>query len=115
MLSDPAVYTTFEKSIHLKASHLMRNLDDDKVALVAQLARVMVLNNGDLLYSSDTKVEFVHVIVDGTMEMTNSQDECGAVSKSAVPASIKLHHGACFGAEVNRFCGCMLNPSCYTC
>ena len=70
MLSDPAVYTTFEKSIHLKASHPMRNLDDDKVALVAQLARVMVLNNGDLLYSSDTKVEFVHVIVDGTMEMT---------------------------------------------
>uniref|UniRef100_M4BWQ4 Cyclic nucleotide-binding domain-containing protein n=1 Tax=Hyaloperonospora arabidopsidis (strain Emoy2) TaxID=559515 RepID=M4BWQ4_HYAAE len=59
----------------------------------------MVLNNGDLLYSSDTKVEFVHVIVDGTMEMTNSQDECGAVSKSAVPTSIKLHHGACFGAE----------------
>ncbi|CAI5725687.1 unnamed protein product [Hyaloperonospora brassicae] len=99
MLSDPAVYTTFEKSIHLKASHLMRDLDDDKVALVAQVSRVVVLRHGDLLYSSDAKVEFVYVIVDGTIEMTHLQGEWGADSELAVPASAKLHHGACFGAE----------------
>eukprot|EP00644_Phytophthora_capsici_P008366 jgi/Phyca11/547765/estExt2_Genewise1Plus.C_PHYCAscaffold_260256 len=91
-MSDPADYTTFEKSIHLKASHLMRNLDDDKVSLVAQLSRVVVLNHGDVLYSSGIKVDCVYVIIDGTMEVTNTQGESDR--------SIKLHAGDCFGEEV---------------
>ncbi|KAG1708719.1 hypothetical protein DVH05_022345 [Phytophthora capsici] len=90
-MSDPADYTTFEKSIHLKASHLMRNLDDDKVSLVAQLSRVVVLNHGDVLYSSGIKVDCVYVIIDGTMEVTNTQGESDR--------SIKLHAGDCFGEE----------------
>ncbi|KAG7384920.1 hypothetical protein PHYPSEUDO_002141 [Phytophthora pseudosyringae] len=95
-LSDPADYTTFEKSIHLKASHLMINLDDDKVSLVAQLSRVVVLSHGDELYSRGTKVECVYVIIDGAMEITNSQGESDAAS---APTSIKLHGGDCFGEE----------------
>ncbi|KAL3663000.1 hypothetical protein V7S43_011943 [Phytophthora oleae] len=95
-LSDPADYTTFEKSIHLKASHLMRNLDDDKVSLVAQLSRVVVLSHGDVLFSSGTKVDCVYVIIDGTVEITNSQGESDAASAR----SIKLHAGDCFGEEV---------------
>ncbi|ETP17054.1 hypothetical protein F441_08467 [Phytophthora nicotianae CJ01A1] len=95
-LSDPADYTTFEKSIHLKASHLMRNLDDDKVSLVAQLSRVVVLSHGDVLYSSGTKVECVYVIIDGTMEISTSQGDSDATTASI---SIKLHGGDCFGEE----------------
>ncbi|CAH0492565.1 unnamed protein product [Peronospora farinosa] len=95
-LSDPADYTTFEKSIHLKASHLMRNLDDDKVSLVAQISRVVVLDHSDVLYSSGTKVECVYVIINGTMEITNFQSEPNAVP---APTSIKLHDGDCFGEE----------------
>ncbi|KAL4164379.1 hypothetical protein KRP22_004245 [Phytophthora ramorum] len=96
-LSDPADYTTFEKCIHLKASHLMRNLDDDKVSLVAQLSQVVVLSHGDVLYSTGTKVECVYVIIDGTMEIANCEGDTGA--DSAPSSSIKLHDGDCFGEE----------------
>ncbi|EEY56570.1 ATP-binding Cassette (ABC) superfamily [Phytophthora infestans T30-4] len=96
-LSDPADYTTFEKSIHLKASHLMRNLDDDKVSLVAQLSRVVMLSHGDVLYSSGTTVECIYVIIDGTMEITHPQGDSDA---STASTSIKLHGGDCFGEEV---------------
>ncbi|KAG2809130.1 hypothetical protein PC116_g5194 [Phytophthora cactorum] len=95
-LSDPADYTTFEKSIHLKASHLMRNLDDDKVSLVAQLSRVVVLSHGDVLYSTGTMVDCIYVIIDGTMEIATSQGDSEATTAST---SIKLHGGDCFGEE----------------
>ncbi|KAE8987622.1 hypothetical protein PR001_g12770 [Phytophthora rubi] len=98
-LSDPADYTTFEKCIHLKVSHLMRNLDDEKVSLVAQLSRVVVLDHGDVvLYSNGSKVECVYVIIDGTMETTSAQGDADA--DSAYCNSIKqLHDGDCFGEE----------------
>ncbi|GMF30123.1 unnamed protein product [Phytophthora lilii] len=96
-LSDPADYTTFEKCIHLKASNLMRNLDDDKVSLVAQLSRVLVLSHGDVLYSNGAKVEYVYVIIDGTMEITTSVGDTD--SNSTPISSVKLHDGECFGEE----------------
>ncbi|CEG43091.1 atp-binding cassette superfamily [Plasmopara halstedii] len=90
-LTDPAEYTTFEKSIHLKASHLMRNLDDEKVALVAQLSRVILLSHGDVLYSTDSKIECVYIIIDGTIDL---------ISEAAPSsASVKLHGSDCFGKE----------------
>ncbi|CAH0518919.1 unnamed protein product [Peronospora belbahrii] len=94
--SDPVEYTTLEKSIHLKSSHLMRNLDGDKVSLVAQISRVLVFSHGDVLYSSGTKVDCVYVIINGTMEIMNFQSDPNAVSASI---SIKLHDGDCFGEE----------------
>ncbi|GMF58426.1 unnamed protein product [Phytophthora fragariaefolia] len=97
-LSDPADYTTFEKCIHLKASHLMKNLDDDKVSLVAQLSRVVVLGHGDILYSDGVKVDRVYVIIDGTVEILSAQDD--ADTNSVHTSSIKLHDGDCFGEEV---------------
>ena len=103
-LSDPADYTTFEKSIHLKASHLMRNLDDDKVSRVAQISRVVVLDHGDVLYSSGTKMECVYVIINGTMEIMSFQSERNAVSAP----SIKLHDGDSFGEAVT----CVLADTC---
>ncbi|EGZ21551.1 hypothetical protein PHYSODRAFT_488111 [Phytophthora sojae] len=101
-LSDPADYTTFEKCIHLKASHLMRNLDDEKVSLVALLSRVVVFGHGDVLYSNGAKVDCVYVIIDGTMEIASAQGD--AASDSAQTAtSIKLHDGDCFGEEVRTY------------
>ncbi|RLN26279.1 hypothetical protein BBJ28_00004546 [Nothophytophthora sp. Chile5] len=95
-LSDPADYSNFEKCIHLKASQLMRNLDDDKVSLVAQLSRVVLLSHGNVLYSAGATLESVYVIIDGSMEIVNAQEE----SDSTGIATTKLHDGDCFGEEV---------------
>lgn len=105
-LSDPTDCTIFEMSIHLKASHLMRNLDDDKVSLVAQISRVVVLGHGDVLCSRGTKVECVYIIINGTMEIMNLQNEPDA---ALTPTSTKLHDGDCFGEEVTDTC----NMDCY--
>ncbi|RLN48415.1 hypothetical protein BBJ28_00015059 [Nothophytophthora sp. Chile5] len=86
-LSDPADYSNFEKCIHLKASQLMRNLDDDKVSLVAQLSRVVLLSHGNVLYSAGATLESVYVIIDGSMEIANAQEE----SDTTGTATIKLH------------------------
>jgi CRP-like cAMP-binding protein len=96
--SDPEDYTTFEKCIHLKASHLMRNLDDDKVSLVAQLSRAVVLSHGDVLYATGAKLDCVYVIIDGTIEIASAQGDPEAESNST--GSIKLRDGDCFGEEV---------------
>ncbi|KAG7394388.1 hypothetical protein PHYBOEH_005231 [Phytophthora boehmeriae] len=100
-LSDPAEFTNFEKCIHLKASHLMGNLDDDKVSLVAQLSRVMVLGHGDALYSEGAKVESVYVIIDGTVEITSARTDCDtdADAVASTTTTTKMHDGDCFGEE----------------
>lgn len=94
-LTDSSDYTNFEKCIHLKGSQLMKNLDDDKVSLVAQLSRVISLDHGDTLYVDGASAEHTYVIIDGTISITQNSQAGGS--------GIELHDGDCFGEEVSSF------------
>ncbi|DAZ97075.1 TPA: hypothetical protein N0F65_001259 [Lagenidium giganteum] len=96
--SDPADFTHFEKCIHLKGSQLVRNLDDDKVSLVAQLSRVTSLSHGEVLYEDGATAQSVFVIIEGTIAITKPPKSDGQHHNS-FPA-IELHDGDCFGEEV---------------
>lgn len=93
-LSDVLDYTNFEKCICLKGSQLMKNLDDDKVSLVAQLSRVTTLNHGDTLYVDGAAADNIYVIIDGTITITQQLPNG--------EATIQLHDGDCFGEEVGH-------------
>ncbi|GAB9467338.1 hypothetical protein Gpo141_00004688 [Globisporangium polare] len=90
-LSDALDYTNFEKCICLKGSQLMKNLDDDKVSLVAQLSRVTTLNHGDTLYVDGTAADSIYVVIDGSVAITQQLP--------SGEATIQLHDGDCFGEE----------------
>lgn len=104
-LSDTADYTNFEKCIHLKGSQLMKNLDDEKVSLVAQLSRVVMLSHGDILYAEDSSASSVYVVIEGTVGISMAE---GGSFDSGKPNVSEMREGDCFGEEVRRevFC-CM--------
>ncbi|TYZ59592.1 hypothetical protein PybrP1_002322, partial [[Pythium] brassicae (nom. inval.)] len=90
-LSDGSDYTTFEKCLSLKGSQLMKNLDDDKVSLAAQLARVVTLTHGETLFADGAAATSVFVVVDGAISITH-QGLDG-------PSTLELRDGDCFGEE----------------
>ncbi|GLE01942.1 hypothetical protein PINS_up010780 [Pythium insidiosum] len=91
-------YSTFEKSIHLKGSQLMKNLDDEKVSLVAQLVKVISLEHGQVLYDDGANASAVYVIVEGTITISTSPktDTDPSLFSNRV---VELRHGDCFGEE----------------
>lgn len=93
-VSESVDYTNFEKCICLKGSQLMKNLDDDKVSLVAQLSRVTSLNHGDTLYIDGAAADNIYVVIDGTVAVTQQLP--------SGEATIQLHDGDCFGEEVGH-------------
>lgn len=99
-LADGSDYTTFEKCICLKGSQLMKNLDDDKVSLAAQLARVITLAHGDTLYADGAVADSVFVVLDGTIAITQ---QLSTASDAAV-VRVELRDGDCFGEEVRVSC-----------
>lgn len=96
-LPDTADYTNFEKCIHLKGSQLMKSLDDEKVSLVAQLSRVVMLSHGDILCADDSDADAVYVVIEGTIAITTSRSD-GPEEAPAVVA--EMREGDCFGEEV---------------
>jgi hypothetical protein len=96
-LPDTADYTNFEKCIHLKGSQLMKSLDDEKVSLVAQLSRVVMLSHGDMLCAEGSNADAVYVVIEGTVAITKSQSD-GTEEAAVVVA--EMREGDCFGEEV---------------
>lgn len=100
-LSNTADYTNFEKCIHLKGSQLMKNLEDDKVSLVAQLSRVVILNHGDVLYTANSVADAVYVVIEGTIAISTSSDDA---AKKMGDVTSEMREGDCFGEEVSFCC-----------
>lgn len=100
-LSDGSDYTTFEKCLCLKGSQLMKNLDDDKVSLAAQLARVISLDHGETLFTDGAVATSVFVVVDGAISIKYDDSPSG-------PSTLELRDGDCFGEEVCRRTTCCL-------
>ncbi|CAK5220207.1 unnamed protein product [Aphanomyces euteiches] len=58
-------YTHLEKCLHLKASQFMKDVEDDQISAVAQMAQEMVLANDAVLFQDGTPATSLYVVVEG--------------------------------------------------
>ncbi|ETW00982.1 hypothetical protein H310_06625 [Aphanomyces invadans] len=84
---DTFTMTRLEKCLHLKASAFMKDMDDDQIAAVAQMAQVVVLPNGATLYHDGAPASSMFVVVEGSVVCaTNSpQDGDGTLKETFEP------------------------------
>ncbi|OQS00891.1 ATP-binding Cassette (ABC) superfamily [Achlya hypogyna] len=79
-----------EKCLHLKASHLMQQVDDELISTVAQMAQVVVLQARESLFAEGAPATSIYAVVEGTVVLTTSKDEAKKQLLHCGPAS-------CFG------------------
>ncbi|KAF0693787.1 Aste57867_15286 [Aphanomyces stellatus] len=70
-------YTHLEKCLHLKASQFMKDVDDDHVAAVAQMAQVVVLEHDQVLFQDGAPATSMYVVVEGTIVCTAARENEG--------------------------------------
>ncbi|EQC33149.1 hypothetical protein SDRG_09136 [Saprolegnia diclina VS20] len=82
---DEVTYSHLEKCLHLKASNLLKDVDDDLISTVAQMAQVVVLQPRDVLFAEGSPANSIYAVVDGTIVLAMTKDEkttalthCGA-------------------------------------
>ncbi|OQS07542.1 ATP-binding Cassette (ABC) superfamily [Thraustotheca clavata] len=68
-------YSHLEKCLHLKASHLMKDVDDELISTVAQMAQVAVLNPRDVLFEEGSPARNIYVVIEGTVVLSSNKDD----------------------------------------
>jgi CRP-like cAMP-binding protein len=97
-------YTNFEKCIHLKGSQLMKNLDDEKVSLVANVSRVVTFGHGEVVYFDQHPADTVYIVIEGNIAVYRPQaknDQQKETIKAKTQVFAEFHDGDCFGEEVS--------------
>ena len=83
--------TILERCIYLKGSSMFRDLHDEQVAMVAQLAETKSFGRDEIIYSVDDPADSIYFIIDGEVEIEYK----GLVNdKSQV---VQYNTGALFG------------------